>query len=818
MRRWRSRVGFSFVAFGVVAVAVFDGCGGATQGPSQAEPGWLAEPLSASAPLAPPAAVEPIPASVADPDAASFDPASVIPVLDDPRLAEVKALVAREAFKGAGNALLKRLRDNPPQDAADEAAWHYQSGVLYERAGLPADAIRGYDRAAASDWVLADHARFRAADLLVQIGQHGEALARLSQVEPNPTLDDEVALVTARAHADARHIDQAATIYRGYLARTPKPKNWQLVALRFARALLNQPSVERAEEAVKVARLVIYQSPGGRGVGEARELEERALSTIPSKRRMPLVKPALRELVERARDLAEARQGREAMAAADKALSALGANDVRGPLACEAHMAKGRGLAKVKRYAEAADVLGTAIDRCEGLDRQVVALFVGARAALRGGKLGQARKRYAALEHKYPKHRFADDARLHGATTARELGDVAAFTRMLQTIADAYPEGDMVDQALFTLARDRIEAGDWAGALTPLEKAVQTRSRGRPYYAEGRPQYYLARAKLELGQRRKGLETLVRVVNDFPLSYYMVLAYSRLHAHDPAMARAALHDAMKAEPEGDFVIADHAELHRPGFLRAVELVRQGAGARALAELELLGVRDGSAHPSVLWASAFLLARIDAPAESHGVLRSSTDVWKEHYPSGIWRRVWEVAYPQPFKKVVDKEVKRSGIPAHLAYAIMREESAFKPRAVSSANAVGLMQLILPTAKRMAPRLGLTATKATLKRPETNIALGCRFLSVLQKRFHYNPLLAIPGYNAGPGRPLRWVAERPADDFDLWVERIPYRETRRYTKRVIRSMAAYSMLYGRGMADDHMLLPIEVVPPDASVDAG
>jgi soluble lytic murein transglycosylase len=176
----------------------------------------------------------------------------------------------------------------------------------------------------------------------------------------------------------------------------------------------------------------------------------------------------------------------------------------------------------------------------------------------------------------------------------------------------------------------------------------------------------------------------------------------------------------------------------------------------------------------------------------------------------------VAYPRPFKRVVDAEVKRSGIPEHLAYAIMREESAFKPRVVSSADAVGLMQLILPTAQSMARPLGLTASVDTLKTPETNIALGCRFLSVLQRRFDYNPLLAVPGYNAGPGAPTRWLKERPEQDFDLWVEAIPYRETRRYTKRVLGSMAAYGMIYGGGMGEPMMVLPLKAMPDGTSLD--
>ncbi len=807
---WRTaRALLTLLGVGAVAISFVD-CGG-TAKPLGGTPEWLAEPLHGTAPVAPPAAVDAVPAMIADPDAPIFDPARVSPVLDDPRLADVKALVAREAYKGAANALRKRLAEQPP-DAALEPAWWYQLGRLYEQAGLPVDAVGGYDRAAASDWVLADYARFLAGDLLTQMDQPGEALARLRAVARGSAIDDEVALATARALAKRREVDAAAEIWRAYLARTPRPAGWQLIALEYAKALLNQPSVAHAEEAVRVARLVILQSPRGRGVGEARALEDQALSTIPSARRARFDKPELAERAKAAHQLAESDQGREAIAAADAVIADLGASDVAGQIACDAYLARGRGLAVVKRYAESSDALGVAIDRCEGLDDQVIALFVGARSALRGGHLAKARERYAKIEKLFPTHRFADDARLHGAEVARELGDQRAFTEMLQTIADAYPEGDMVDQALFTLARDRIEQNDWAGAMTPLQKAVETKKRGRPYYAEGRPQYFLARANIALGAKQEGLAALEEVITGFPLSYYMVLAYARLHRHDADRARRVVHEAMRREPEGDFVIPDHAELHRPGFLRAVALVEQGDSERSLAELEQLGVLGEGADPSLLWASAFLLARIDAPAESHNLLRRSSNAWMAHYPAGVWRQVWELAYPRPFQEQVARELQRSPIPEHLAYAIMREESAFKPRAVSHAGAIGLMQLIVPTARSVAKGMGIAASETTLKRPEVNIALGTRFLHSLQARFDYNPLLAIPGYNAGPGAPARWVDERPAADFDLWVERIPYTETRRYTKRVIQSMAAYSMLYGRGMADRLMLLPLTVKPPE------
>jgi soluble lytic murein transglycosylase len=812
--KWR-RYGAATVALGLGAVLAVEGCqpshGPAAQTPAASgRPPWLAQPLQPAAPSATASStVRPLPATVANPNAPHFDPASIVPLLRQPALAEIAAAYDREAYKGAADKLEALLRGAKPR-SVDEARLAYQLGRLREKAGDPAGAVRAFDRAAAVDWALADYARFHAATNLVAMDLSAEALTRLAPVRPGLAIDQALALTRARALASERRVDEAAPLWDRYLAADPKPRGFHLPALRYARALLSQPSVAHAEKAVEVARMVIYHSHRGRGVGEARELEKQALATLPSTKRSPLQQPPHGELAKRARALAEAQQGREARAAADTLIGKLRKSGADKPSeeACEAHLAKGKGLGTIKRYSEASEAMAVAIKRCAGNPRQVVALFLGGRYAWRGGRIALARKRYAMLEKNFPDHRFADDARLHGAETALELGDVAAFTRLLSTVDRDYPNGDMVDQGLFTLARHRIDAGDWAGALRPLERAVKRQYRGRPYYAEGRPQYFLARAKLELGATEQGEALLAKVIRDFPLSYYMVLAYGRLAQRNPAAAERAVAQAMGAEPEGDFVIPDHPELHRSEFLRAVELVKQGDAARALDELDSLGVRDRSAEPAVLWASAFLLARIDAPAQSHWVLRGSKQLYREHYPAGIWRSLWEVAYPRPYHDVVRKETQRFGVAEPLAYAIMREESAFNPRAVSPANAYGLMQLIVPTARSMARKIGLTANAATLKQPAVNVALGCRFLSVLMRRFPDAPQLAIPGYNAGGGAPARWVKRRPDADFDLFVEAIPYKETRRYTKRVIGTMAAYAALYGGGMKTALLSVPEKV----------
>ena len=168
-------------------------------------------------------------------------------------------------------------------------------------------------------------------------------------------------------------------------------------------------------------------------------------------------------------------------------------------------------------------------------------------------------------------------------------------------------------------------------------------------------------------------------------------------------------------------------------------------------------------------------------------------------------MWEAAYPRAFEPLVTARAEAQRAPRPLVWGIMREESAFYPEATSPSPAFGLMQLIASTAKLTAQGTGLAFDEASLKRPQVSITLGAKLLSSLRSSYPGNPALAIPAYNAGSGAVGRWLAQRGAEDFDLWVEEIPFEETRGYTKRVLSSVAAYAYLYDAPLFDEVLHLP-------------
>jgi soluble lytic murein transglycosylase len=152
----------------------------------------------------------------------------------------------------------------------------------------------------------------------------------------------------------------------------------------------------------------------------------------------------------------------------------------------------------------------------------------------------------------------------------------------------------------------------------------------------------------------------------------------------------------------------------------------------------------------------------------------------------------LAYPRAYAPLIDDVARERGVPAELVRAVAREESSFNPRVVSTALAYGLIQVIPKTAKIHAQALSLPSDPASLKRPEVNLQIGSHFLSELRKRYAQNPAVVPAAYNAGFGASDRWLRERADLPLDEWVERIPYRETRRYTRRVLQSVGIYTFL--------------------------
>lgn len=174
--------------------------------------------------------------------------------------------------------------------------------------------------------------------------------------------------------------------------------------------------------------------------------------------------------------------------------------------------------------------------------------------------------------------------------------------------------------------------------------------------------------------------------------------------------------------------------------------------------------------------------------------------------------YSLLYPRPYLRAVQSGAEASGVPEDLIYAILRQESLYRSDAVSHANAIGLMQLLRETAARTAKRVAKPApTTAALYDPDTNITLGSAHLRELIDRFDGQRALAIAAYNAGPNAVKRWLPEMPIDA-DIWIENIPYNETRTYVQRVQWHALVFGWLRtGKPQMVNGWLMPVGIAEP-------
>jgi soluble lytic murein transglycosylase len=213
---------------------------------------------------------------------------------------------------------------------------------------------------------------------------------------------------------------------------------------------------------------------------------------------------------------------------------------------------------------------------------------------------------------------------------------------------------------------------------------------------------------------------------------------------------------------------------------------------ASAELELRAAYAATAVPRLLWEAA--KAALDARRYPVGI-----SLVRQVYPQLEARRiedvplaVWRTAYPLPFEQSLRDAAARHRLDPMLVAGVIRQESAFQTDAISRAGAVGLMQVLPKTGRKLAGRLKLRYAQARLFDPEYNLRLGTLYLADLLDTLG-SAEAALAAFNAGEERVGAWQAERSFEDPAEFVESIPITETRDYVQIVMRNAELYRLLY-------------------------
>jgi soluble lytic murein transglycosylase len=257
-------------------------------------------------------------------------------------------------------------------------------------------------------------------------------------------------------------------------------------------------------------------------------------------------------------------------------------------------------------------------------------------------------------------------------------------------------------------------------------------------------------------------------------------------------------------PEGEAILAELAkERSYYGFLAADELgVPYALGDNAFAPDEAR-LAELNAKPEIVRARELFLVGLDSRGRSEwdAVVRyfDATDKMQAAILADRWgwhsRAIAAAAsvgdyddlslrYPLPYNETFEKYAADASISTTWAYGVARSESLFMRDVRSSAGAIGLMQLMPATGKNVAQRIKLPYSGLdTLTNPDSNIRLGTTYLGEMLQRFGGNRVLATAAYNAGPHRVDAWLPQVGNIDARIWIENIPFNETRGYVRRVL-----------------------------------
>jgi soluble lytic murein transglycosylase len=157
--------------------------------------------------------------------------------------------------------------------------------------------------------------------------------------------------------------------------------------------------------------------------------------------------------------------------------------------------------------------------------------------------------------------------------------------------------------------------------------------------------------------------------------------------------------------------------------------------------------------------------------------------------------FNLRFPAPFRAELQEPLRGNDLDEAWVYGLMRQESHFTPHVKSNVGAAGLMQIMPATARWVARQMGWKGYRnATIHEPGTNLKLGTYYLKTISSQLDNNPVLATAAYNAGPGRAQQWRGDIPLEGA-IYVETIPFDETRDYVRKVMSNTMYYSRLFGQ-----------------------
>jgi soluble lytic murein transglycosylase len=651
------------------------------------------------------------------------------------RLLHAKIKFDNRDFTGAA-ALLNTDGFRTRTKVADHALW--LRGRALQESGNHTEAVNVFGR------LVADHPdSIRAVDAVLESAESAIVSGRASAVESS-----------LRGLADSKH-----GMANVLIARAFESQGNQTEAIRYYR------------------RAFFY----GAGSDAAKEAEAKLVALS-----QPLTPQSAEEALARAERLTAVRDH----AGAEKAYSEL-SSGYPTAVTTSIRLKQLATFANLRKAAEAQAVFNS-IPASEPEKEEAYYHLVLANARAR--QWIRARTVAEEMRQNFPSGRWTPTAWVDAGMAARDAKNKLEEQSFLRAAVVNFPNAVEVAGAQFELAWNEHENKNVAVSSRMLTEHL-ARYAERDTTNRGKAGYWAARDSERAGRTAEACALYEGVTYRYSANWYGYLAQQRLSAMscpagkttDPTVARAVA--ALKTITVAPETVTER-ELAR--VEKSVDLTAVGLFEWAVEELET-AKRTAVNSPKINLALAQHYQQRGDHVNAFLALAKSYPDYSQMFPEEMGREEWQIFYPLSYWGEIKSWATRRNLDPYQVAGLIRQESVFDPRAKSHANAYGLMQLILPTARSVARKYGVSAniTVDSLFQPALNIELGTGYMRDQFDKFGRLEYVAV-AYNAGPGRVNPWRASLPIE-IDEFVEGIPFRETKAYVQGVIRNTAQYRRLY-------------------------
>ncbi|MGE5220589.1 MAG: tetratricopeptide repeat protein [Chloroflexota bacterium] len=635
--------------------------------------------------------------------------------------------------------------------------------------GQHAEARELFQKTLDADFHLADYSLYYLAAIAFDESDWNDARGRLSELKlrfPQSLWSHPGALLQAKIEIAEQQYVQAGEILRGLRTNMHLKRDIANEALYLdGRVQEYQGEAQRAYALYDELR---DSAPTSRWTAAARKAQKRLREAYPEM--FPL--PTIEMLADEADRLARERQTDDAEILYRKLLNNVTEADFRLRL-----LSRLAGLyLSVRKRDEALPVLQQIAREYPETGEAPKALFQIAQILWNRHDNAAALGYFKIIIEQYPASPQVGRALFAAADIHEFFGRKDEAVQLYERIIKSSPQGPLRDDARWRLAWLYYNRGEPAAAMATF-RALARQSRTNAFAIAAL--YWQARSTEKVGDAESAVRVYRRIVNGGGESYYQDLALrglERLGA--PYNEPKAVVPKMVEEP--DPPMTDDVAFH---LVRARDLAELSLHQLAVAELDEINDSKPNARLRMLLMREYFRNRAYGRS-----LKFADQLPSSQSERDLYR------FPLAFWDLIQQKAREREIDPYLVLALIRQESLFDARARSPAAALGLMQLIPPTAARVAKQLGLAApSQERLYEPEVNLTLGTQYLKDLLQRYSNNWYKALAAYNAGEAAVDRWEKELATDDIEEFVERIPYVETRGYVKLVMRNHRIYKRLY-------------------------